>query len=345
LTELGPLLLSDLSLNTDEYKASGIPTPIYNQYTWSRLGHILTFDQPAPIGFSYCNNMTDSHTCDGIQWTDELTAQNALAALIAFRTKFQCLSDIDLYLTGESYAGIYIPTFAREILRYNTNQSNNTAPSTIPLKGFAVGDGCLGTETDICVSLTPKNPYGFDGWRLIFLAGHGQIPLSSLHDTMEACRGVGGIVNIGDDGDNKMTLMNSVGDYVSYLRTTRRNVAAEGSDDCEVALDKVTQQVGFVYDYGLYDECTYSNGLLNGAVNDYPCGGDIVMEKMYLNLSVVQNAFHVHSTWFSVDNAGLDFDYTPTEPDLTTFYKELMMNHPDIKVLIYNGGTYKPKNI
>ena len=38
LTEIGPLLLSDESLATYSYKTTGIPTPIYNKYSWSKLG-------------------------------------------------------------------------------------------------------------------------------------------------------------------------------------------------------------------------------------------------------------------------------------------------------------------
>lgn len=137
LTEIGPLLLSEESLKTDEYRATGIPTPQYNPFTWSRLGSLLIIDQPAPVGFSYCNNDTESHSCGGIAWTDELTSLNAYTALQTFyKTKFPCLSQKPLYLTGESYAGIYIPTLARRIVQ--------DANSTLQLQGFAVGDGCLG---------------------------------------------------------------------------------------------------------------------------------------------------------------------------------------------------------
>lgn len=146
LTELGNLLFSDNSLRTNEYRATGIPTPIYNPNSWTRLGHLLSFDQPAPIGFSYCgtddpNNITHPHSCDGIVWDDTLTAQAAHHAMIAFYTKFPLFYDVDLYLTGESYAGIYIPTLAREIVQNNVNHS---PAISLKLRGFAVGDGCLG---------------------------------------------------------------------------------------------------------------------------------------------------------------------------------------------------------
>jgi hypothetical protein len=48
------------------------------------------------------------------------------------------------YLAGESYAGIYIPTLAREIL------NDNGSPAKAMLKGFAVGDACVGDDGTPC---------------------------------------------------------------------------------------------------------------------------------------------------------------------------------------------------
>jgi serine carboxypeptidase-like clade I len=329
------LLLSDLSLESDTYRATGIPTPYYNVHGWSRIGHLLSFDQPAPIGFSYCNTMDENndrpHACGDIAWTDELTAQNAYAALTAFYTdKFPMLRTNDLYLTGESYAGIYIPTLAREILRHNSDitNSNSSDGGTIPLKGFAVGDGCLGTETKICGGLNhDKDP--FDVLQLVFLAGHGQIPMNTFQEVMKACRPH-------STGNSKCD-----DDFASaWLRglAASQDGVGHSSDDpaCRAALAHVEQQVGGVYAYGLYDECVYSGGLrrVAGSVNDYPCGGDVVMQQ-YLDLPVVRQALHVESEFYSVDNAEGDFDYTPTEPDLQDFYKSV---NGKLRVLVYNGG-------
>jgi carboxypeptidase C (cathepsin A) len=97
------LWLNDESLKTEEYRATGLPTPLYNPYSWTRLGHLLIIDQPAPVGFSYCNNMTQGpfHDCDGLAWTDELTASNAYEAVKAFFIKFPEKKPLDFYLTGE----------------------------------------------------------------------------------------------------------------------------------------------------------------------------------------------------------------------------------------------------
>ena len=335
LTEIGPLMLSDESLKTDAYKETGIPTPIYNPYTWSRLGSLLMIDQPAPVGFSYCNDddtkNSTSHSCGGIAWTDELTSLNAYTALQTFyKTKFPCLAEKELYLTGESYGGIYIPTLARRIVEGNKNKMNSKGKDNttiaLDLKGFAVGDGCLGTQTSMCGELGSSAGFA-DYWHLWFMAGHHQIPLSDFRMVMKAC---------------------AHSDQPGFLTTPN----SKDDDICRAVVAKMRTEIGGFFEYALYDECTYENGLkwkktlglldsvdestLHGALNDYPCGAGPVLEE-YLKLGpVVFDAFHVRSTFFEVDNAGGDFDYTPTEPDLQPFYKEM---NSKLKILVYNGDT------
>lgn len=296
-TELGPLLLNDASKQLD-----GTLVPQYNPYAWTRLGHLLILNQPAPVGFSYCNNSTaKQENCGNIAWTDELTAQAAHQALeLVLTEKFPCLADLDLFLTGESYAGIYIPTLAREILKQASVMSNH-------LQGFAVGDGCLGTHTDICGIVS--DDYIPNYWDLIFLAGHGQIPLRTFNQVMDACR------RRWDEYEE------------SFL---------EDDELCKEAWEKVERQVGGVYAYGLYDECTYENGLATtGGLNDYPCGGELVMEQ-YFATEEVKKAFHLKSEFFQTDNAEGDFDYTPTEPDLRDFYKKM---NGQLRIIVYNGDA------
>ena len=69
LTEVGPLWLNEDSFD----KHSSLPKPIYNPYGWTRLGHVMMIDQPAPVGFSYCE---EDEKCSDISWTDELAAEN-----------------------------------------------------------------------------------------------------------------------------------------------------------------------------------------------------------------------------------------------------------------------------
>lgn len=198
-----------------------------------------------------------------------------------------------------------MPTLARVILQDNTSNMN--------LKGFAVGDGCLGTETGICPDLGGS---GFDVWRVLFLFGHGQIPIRTFQEFMRAC-------TPHPDG----------------------NWALQTPDDpaCQKVLKDIEIQAGGYYEYNLYDDCTYRNGILAGAVNDYACGGDLVLEAYFQHPEVLA-AFHVPNNYYSVDNA-VGFDYTPTEKDLRPFYKSItqdnMLRDSDaqIRVLIYNGDA------
>jgi carboxypeptidase C (cathepsin A) len=325
LTEIGPLMLSDDSLKTDSYTYSGIPTPIYNPYSWTRLGTILVIDQPAPVGFSYCNDddvkNATSHSCGGIAWTDELSSLNAYTALQTFfGKKFPCLASKDLYVTGESYGGIYVPTLARRIVEGNTHDSN----SNINLKGFAVGDGCLGTDTSMCGGL--GSAQFVDYWHLWFMAGHHQMPLADFRSVMKAC---------------------SHSHLPGFLAT-----GSKDDDLCREALSRTKKEIGGFFEYALYDECTYRNGLkwksrlgvqtvadprrVHGALNDYPCGAGPVLEEYLALGTVISDAFHVRSTFFEVDNAEGDFDYTPTEPDLEPFYQEM---NGKLRILVYNGDT------
>ena len=157
LVELGPLLLNDDSLGTDDYKKTGVPTLWRNKFSWSRLGGLLMFDWPPPVGFSYCNSPTGKGEACG-PWDDERMATVSYAALAGWFAAFPERQANPLYLTGESYAGIYVPKLAQQILAH--------ADKTVlpQFKGFAVGDGCLGTETGVCGG-------GPVWWHLLFLYG------------------------------------------------------------------------------------------------------------------------------------------------------------------------------
>ena len=53
-----------------------------------------------------------------------------------------------LFITGESYGGIYVPTLAEAIVNGELDGSYTGATLT----GIAVGNGCTGTELGICGS-------------------------------------------------------------------------------------------------------------------------------------------------------------------------------------------------
>ena len=91
--EFGPYLLTSDSLLTPEYKATGVPTPIANAWTWANETSLCEIDSPAPMGASYCTEGNGSATSHGGPsgdpytcgpWSDSSTAAANHAAHIAF---------------------------------------------------------------------------------------------------------------------------------------------------------------------------------------------------------------------------------------------------------------------
>ena len=102
-----------------------------NPWAWTKLVNLLVIEAPIGVGYSYCEAMTRGEVC---QNTDSFTASASRAALQDFfATKFPELAENEFYITGESYAGVYIPTLSKQILE--------NAPE-LNLKGIAVGDPC-----------------------------------------------------------------------------------------------------------------------------------------------------------------------------------------------------------
>jgi hypothetical protein len=102
-------------------------------------------------------------------------AKLSYAALSGWYDLFPERRNNKLFLTGESYAGIYVPKLAQQILLHND-------PKVRPqLAGFAVGDGCLGTESGVCGS--GNGPW----WDVLFLYGHHQISTELLDELVSEC--------------------------------------------------------------------------------------------------------------------------------------------------------------
>ncbi|CAA3001038.1 serine carboxypeptidase-like 25 [Olea europaea subsp. europaea] len=66
---------------------------------------------------------------------DQICSKDSLQFLIRWMKRFPRYKNRDIYVTGESYAGHYIPQLAREIVNHNAK-----AKHKINLKGFMVGN-------------------------------------------------------------------------------------------------------------------------------------------------------------------------------------------------------------
>ncbi|KAK9835225.1 hypothetical protein WJX81_007216 [Elliptochloris bilobata] len=72
-------------------------------------------------------------------YDEKVVAADMLDFMLAFYQKFPEYAGRELYITGESYGGHYVPAVSAGILAHNRKQ-NNASP-LINLEGFAIGNG------------------------------------------------------------------------------------------------------------------------------------------------------------------------------------------------------------
>ncbi|KAK6232013.1 hypothetical protein SCA6_002086 [Theobroma cacao] len=91
-----------------------------NEYSWNKEANMLYLESPAGVGFSYSANKSFYTSVN-----DEMTARDNLAFLEKWLAKFPEYKNRDLFITGESYGGHYVPQLAELIgnplLEYNTD--------------------------------------------------------------------------------------------------------------------------------------------------------------------------------------------------------------------------------
>ncbi|XP_076326712.1 putative serine carboxypeptidase CPVL [Tachypleus tridentatus] len=104
------------------------------KYTWAQEFSMLFIDNPVGTGFSFTNDKR------GYATNQRDVADDLYEALQQFFTVFQDYRKNEFYITGESYAGKYVPAIAYKI-------HSEGSESRINLKGIAIGDGLCDPET------------------------------------------------------------------------------------------------------------------------------------------------------------------------------------------------------
>ena len=107
-----------------------------NPYSWNKEAHIIYWDQP--IGTGYSNVVGEDPETTYVDNEDELS-EIFYQALQAFFQKHPEYLSCPLFVTGESYAGKYVPNIFKKI---HTKNEEDSEP-LINLQGFSVGDGWI----------------------------------------------------------------------------------------------------------------------------------------------------------------------------------------------------------
>lgn len=122
MQELGPCLINEHGNGT-----------VYNPHGWSKNANIIFIDSPAGVGFSYVEK---HHPLPASSFT---TAEDLHHFMQIFTTSvFPDLKNRSFHITGESYAGHYVPALGAQIVLQNTLYPSRPQ---INLTSIFVGNG------------------------------------------------------------------------------------------------------------------------------------------------------------------------------------------------------------
>jgi len=127
---------------------------VKNPFSWHRVANMLFLESPAGVGFSYSADKNDYNNQN-----DTRTANDNYTFLKQFYKMYPQFAANPFWITGESYAGVYIPSLSSLVLDGILKKT-----FVIPFKGVMVGNGVTNAA-----GVTDLNSY------IAFLNAHGII--------------------------------------------------------------------------------------------------------------------------------------------------------------------------
>lgn len=111
-----------------------------NPGSWNRLFGLLFLDNPIGTGFSIASKPQE------IPRDQASVAKHLFAAITSFTSLNPLFKNRPVYITGESYAGKYVPAIGYYILNQNPKLP---VSQRVNLKGVAIGDGLTDPITQV----------------------------------------------------------------------------------------------------------------------------------------------------------------------------------------------------
>ncbi|KAF1998375.1 carboxypeptidase Y precursor [Amniculicola lignicola CBS 123094] len=96
----------------------------HNDFSWNANASVIFLDQPVNVGYSYSGGQVSNTVAAG---------KDVYALLTLFFKQFPEYAEQSFHISGESYAGHYIPVFASEILSHKKRNIN--------LQSILIGNG------------------------------------------------------------------------------------------------------------------------------------------------------------------------------------------------------------
>ena len=318
LTENGQIVTNDESL---ENKVDGIPQVFLNPYAWTSEANMLYLESPKGVGFSYCDNASRNSDCVN---TDESTAMDAYEFLVNFFAAFPEYKSNKFYITGESYAGIYIPMLIDEI-------DKDILSGKLNFQGAAIGNGCWGNTVGTCAFSSPEaQQISAD-----FYFGHGMYSQTLRSQVLSDCKDFSRLTPKCLSSLSEME--QQVGNFDVYniydeCGTDDRRRLTSSSKEAPSKNGKKFSEVRQELSKSEVEVSTSQSFSVNAgysqALNDYTCGAETAMDQWLAEPSVI-DALHVKA-----GTSGMTYKKTAT--DLRPLYAQLIEKH---QILIYSGDT------
>ncbi|CAG7974589.1 unnamed protein product [Penicillium salamii] len=144
----------------------GTYEPVVNQYSWVNLTNMLWIDQPVGVGYS---NGTPTAT------SEEDISVDFIQFMKAFQEEYE-IENFRIFLTGESYAGRYVPYMSAAMLDQNDTKHFN-------ISGALMYEPCIG-QWDYIQAELPAYPFVEKNADLF---NFNQSFMADLKDTYEQC--------------------------------------------------------------------------------------------------------------------------------------------------------------
>ncbi len=307
-----------------------------NHYSWTNAGvNLVALESPAGVGWSYCEKQEEI----GCANSDKTTARDAKEAMVDFfHEKFPQLKANEFYIAGESYAGVYVPTLAMEIVEHN----EKFPEKKINLVGINTADPCTSNkeQRDSMDMLWYGHKYGFvpdKDFKLLWNECKLRYPMTR--------------VTSGRWGKK----------FSKLIEAKRRDFSSSsegsksGEKKCKVAHAKFLfstskafsqdWRLAYINDLSLFGPSAVVDGAPEGSLDYYT--------NEWMNRADVKKALHVDETPYASkkyrwpgpnDKWSYQSDYdacndkaAPNVPSMKDFYKKLAKKLD--RILVLNGDT------
>ncbi|XP_019190142.1 PREDICTED: serine carboxypeptidase II-2 isoform X3 [Ipomoea nil] len=272
-------------------------TLYWNPYSWNLAANLLFVESPVGVGYSYSNTSSDILT-NG----DKRTAEDSLEFLLKWFERFPQYKGREFYITGESYAGHYVPQLSQAVVKHNANVKD----IVINLKGFMVGNGLTDDYHDHLGLFQ-------------FMWASGLISDQTFKQANLLCD-YQSFVHPSEECNN---VLDTVSDELGYIDpySIFTPTCTEGFSIMSRVLKRCDKKVGLLR--RIYDPCTESHSTI------------------YFNLPEVQKALHVHTTnssfkWATCSDEVNEF-WKDSPTTVLDVYQELIS--AGLRIWVFSGDT------